>query len=95
MSGLEPTLRSAVFALSSRFHLAGIDVASIKNPGVEAREARDKQLQLKTRGDGQERLAESSAALQRKSQLYERLVRGDVDDEDEKYEVSRELLGSE
>uniref|UniRef100_A0A383VA82 Uncharacterized protein n=1 Tax=Tetradesmus obliquus TaxID=3088 RepID=A0A383VA82_TETOB len=66
---------------------AGIDVASIKNPGVEAREARDKQLQLKSTGSGAERLAESSAALQRKAQLYERLARGDEDDEHERYEV--------
>lgn len=66
---------------------AGIDVASIKNPGVEAREARDKALQLKTRGEGQERLAESSAALERKSQLYDRSAKGQVDDDDEKYEV--------
>lgn len=66
---------------------AGIDVASIKNPGVEAREARDKQLQLKTTGSGAERLAESSAALQRKAQLYERLARGEDDDEQERYEV--------
>lgn len=79
LSSLTPWLHSL---------LAGIDVASIKNPGVEAREARDKQLQLKSRGSGPERLAESSAALQRKSQLYERLARGDVDDEDERYEVS-------
>lgn len=66
----------------------GIDVASIKNPGVEAREARDKQLQLKTRGEGQERFDESSAALQRKSQLYQRLSKGAVQDDDEKYEVN-------
>eukprot|EP00878_Enallax_costatus_P043667 GHUV01051711.1.p1 GENE.GHUV01051711.1~~GHUV01051711.1.p1 ORF type:complete len:160 (-),score=24.88 GHUV01051711.1:201-680(-) len=66
---------------------AGVDVASIKNPGVEAREAQDKQLQLKSRGEGQERLAESTAALQRKSELYQRLAKGEVDDDDEKYEV--------
>jgi hypothetical protein len=74
--------------------LAGIDVASIKNPGVEAREARDKQLQLKSTGSGTERLAESSAALQRKAQLYERLARGEEDDEHERYEVSRVLQTS-
>jgi hypothetical protein len=70
--------------------LAGIDVSSIKNPGVEAREARDRQLQLKSTGSGAERLAESNAALQRKAQLYERLARGDEDDEHEKYEVGGE-----
>jgi hypothetical protein len=73
---------------------AGIDVASIKNPGVEAREARDKQLQLKSTGSGAERLAESSAALQRKAHLYERLARGDEDDEHEKYEVGGEANSS-
>jgi hypothetical protein len=78
-----PALRHFLLAI-----LAGIDVASIKNPGVEAREARDKQLQLKTTGSGAERLAESSAALQRKAQLYERLARGEEDDEQERYEVS-------
>eukprot|EP00882_Tetradesmus_deserticola_P014383 GHRQ01015295.1.p1 GENE.GHRQ01015295.1~~GHRQ01015295.1.p1 ORF type:complete len:249 (+),score=73.58 GHRQ01015295.1:275-1021(+) len=66
---------------------AGVDVASIKNPGVEAREARDKQLQLKITGSGSERLAESSAALQHKALLYERLARGEEDDDHEKYEV--------
>eukprot|EP00775_Hariotina_reticulata_P005840 gene5840-6081_t len=68
---------------------AGIDVSSIRNPGVEAREARDKQLQLKSTGEGPERLAESSTALQRKAQLYDRMVRGEgLDDDDhDKYEV--------
>eukprot|EP00879_Flechtneria_rotunda_P004695 GHRR01004959.1.p1 GENE.GHRR01004959.1~~GHRR01004959.1.p1 ORF type:complete len:282 (+),score=121.16 GHRR01004959.1:1188-2033(+) len=65
---------------------AGIDVASIKNPGVEAREAHDRQLQLKGQGQGPERLAESSVALQRKAQLYDRLARRDVDDGNQ-YEV--------
>jgi hypothetical protein len=70
---------------------AGIDVASIKNKGVEAREARDRELALKSGGSSRERLAESSAALERKAELYERLAAqggtGD-DDQDEQYEVS-------
>jgi hypothetical protein len=69
---------------------AGIDVASIKNKGVEAREARDKALALKSSGSGRERLEESRAALQRKAALYDRLAAqgGTGDDEqDERYEV--------
>lgn len=69
---------------------AGIDVASIKNKGVEAREARDRALALESNGSGAERLAESRAALQRKAALYDRLAAqgGTGDDEqDEKYEV--------
>lgn len=70
---------------------AGIDVASIKNKGVEAREARDRELALKSGGSSRERLAESSAALERKAALYERLAAqgGTGDDgQDEQYEVS-------
>jgi hypothetical protein len=71
---------------------AGIDVASIKNKGVEAREARDRALALKSSGTGSERLAESSAALERKAALYEMLAaQGGTgnDDQDERFEVSR------
>lgn len=74
---------------------AGIDVASIKNKGVEAREARDKALALKTTGTATERLAESSAALERKAALYDRLAAqgGTGDDEqDERFEVRTEGL---
>lgn len=58
-----------------------------RNAGVDARDARDK-LQLKATGEGAERLAESQAALARKAQLYEKLARGEQQDDEEKYEVS-------
>jgi hypothetical protein len=70
----------------------GIDVSSIKNKGVEAREARDRAAAAKASGTGPERLAESSAALARKAALYDRLAAqggaGD-DQQDDKYEVGR------
>eukprot|EP00877_Chromochloris_zofingiensis_P012125 jgi/Chrzof1/7166/Cz02g13160.t1 len=68
---------------------AGPSMASIiqrRNAGVDARDARDK-LQLKATGEGAERLAESQAALARKAQLYEKLARGEQQDDEEKYEV--------
>jgi hypothetical protein len=69
---------------------SGIDVSSIKNKGVEAREARDRAAAVKATGTGPERLAESAAALERKAALYERLAAqggaGD-DEQDDKYEV--------
>lgn len=75
----------------------GIDVASIKNKGVEEREARDRAQQQRSVGSGPERLAESAAALQRKAALYDRLAAQGGGDEDEngddRYEVRCELVG--
>jgi len=68
----------------------GIDVSALRNKGVEAREARDRALTLQHTGSGPERLAESSAALQRKAALYDRLAArggGEDDEEDDRYEV--------
>lgn len=58
------------------------DPFSFKNSGVEARAHKDK-LELKAANDG----TDSYAALERKAELYDKLVRGDLpDDEDqEKY----------
>ncbi|KAH0449433.1 hypothetical protein IEQ34_020125 [Dendrobium chrysotoxum] len=55
---------------------------SHKNPGVEERDKRDK-LELKAIKDG----SVSYAALERKAELYEKLVRGELPDEEnqEKY----------
>lgn len=60
-----------------------------KNAGVSQRDARDRQ-DVKTASD---RLGESRAALERKAALYERLARGEVDDEDDKYEVDFVMKG--
>lgn len=55
---------------------------SSKNPGVDAREAKDK-LEMKAVKDG----SVSYAALERKAKLYDKLVRGELSDgeEEEKY----------
>ncbi|PNW75356.1 hypothetical protein CHLRE_12g523800v5 [Chlamydomonas reinhardtii] len=54
-----------------------------RNTGVEERDRRDK-LEVKTTAD---RVGECYAALERKAQLYEKLARGELDDEGEQYEV--------
>ncbi|XP_049934906.1 uncharacterized protein At4g18257-like isoform X2 [Nymphaea colorata] len=54
------------------------DVFSRKNSGVESRATRDK-LELKAVEDG----SASYAALERKAELYEKLSRGDLPDEEE------------
>ncbi|KAF3663760.1 hypothetical protein FXO38_10489 [Capsicum annuum] len=55
------------------------NVFSSKNPGVDAREAKDK-LEMKAIKDG----SVSYAALERKAKLYDKLVRGELSDgEDE------------
>ncbi|KAL3522670.1 hypothetical protein ACH5RR_015504 [Cinchona calisaya] len=58
------------------------DAFSNRNSGVEARAAKDK-LELKAVNDG----SASYAALERKAQLYDKLVRGELSDEEdqEKY----------
>lgn len=60
------------------------------NPGVAERAHADKLELKKTTGEGAERMAASAAALERKAALYERLARGEVDDEDRAYEVGGE-----
>ncbi|CAM6102098.1 unnamed protein product [Calypogeia fissa] len=67
----------------SRRKLAVPDVFSRKNSGVEERAGRDK-LHLKTENDG----SASYTALEKKAELYDKLVRGEVPDGDsEKYNV--------
>jgi hypothetical protein len=61
---------------------------ALSNAGVAARAARDEQ-QRAASGSGPQRLADSAAALERKAALYERLARGEVEDEAERYEVGR------
>ncbi|EFN53927.1 hypothetical protein CHLNCDRAFT_58391 [Chlorella variabilis] len=61
-----------------------------KNAGVGDRDQRDR-LALKTTTD---RLSESRAALEKKAALYDRLARGEVDDEDDKYEVDFLMKGT-
>ncbi|CAA6665279.1 unnamed protein product [Spirodela intermedia] len=56
------------------------DVFSRKNSGVESRANRDK-LELKSASDG----SASYAALEKKAELYEKLCRGELPDEDEVY----------
>ncbi|KAL4431730.1 hypothetical protein ABPG77_002946 [Micractinium sp. CCAP 211/92] len=62
-----------------------------KNAGVTQRDARDRQ-EIKTASD---RLSESRAALERKAALYERLARGEVEAEDDKYEVDFVMKGDD
>ncbi|KAG2453535.1 hypothetical protein HYH02_001754 [Chlamydomonas schloesseri] len=54
-----------------------------RNTGVEERDRRDR-LEVKTTAD---RVGECYAALERKAQLYEKLARGELDDDAEQYEV--------
>ncbi|KAK4347353.1 hypothetical protein RND71_033692 [Anisodus tanguticus] len=65
---------------------------SSKNPGVDAREAKDK-LEMKAIKDG----SVSYAALERKAKLYDKLVRGELSDgeEEEKYCVDFFRKGQE
>lgn len=65
---------------------AGIDVSGIlerRNAGVEERDARDN-LSYKTDKD---RLNDSYSALERKAQLYDKLSKGQYDDDEEQYNV--------
>ncbi|GLT68368.1 hypothetical protein SLA2020_406090 [Shorea laevis] len=55
------------------------DTFSIKNSGVEARALKDK-LELKAVNDG----SASYTALEKKAELYEKLVRGELSDEEDK-----------
>ncbi|CAM6055555.1 unnamed protein product [Sphagnum tenellum] len=64
-----------------------IDAFSKKNSGVEERASRDK-LQLKAVKDG----SESYAALEKKAELYDKLLRGEVSDEEEKEKYSVDFL---
>ncbi|TKY72969.1 hypothetical protein E2542_SST01716 [Spatholobus suberectus] len=59
--------------------IASRDPFSVKNRGVDARAHKDK-LELKAVSDG---LA-SYAALERKAELYDRLVKGELSDEEDK-----------
>ncbi|XP_060196077.1 uncharacterized protein At4g18257-like [Lycium barbarum] len=62
--------------------IAAKNAYSAKNPGVDAREAKDK-LEMKAIKDG----SVSYAALERKAKLYDKLVRGELSDgeDEEKY----------
>ncbi|KAG2498973.1 hypothetical protein HYH03_003160 [Edaphochlamys debaryana] len=65
---------------------SGFNVAALlqrKNAGVEERDKKDRS-EVKTAAD---RVGECYAALERKAQLYEKLARGDIGDEEDKYEV--------
>lgn len=64
-----------------------IDSFGNKNVGVEERAKRDK-LQLKAETDG----SASYAALEKKAQLYDRLVRGEIPDEEEREKYSVDFL---
>lgn len=63
------------------------DSFSKKNTGVEERAIRDK-LQLKAETDG----SASYAALERKAQLYDKLVRGELSDEEDRERYSVDFL---
>lgn len=64
-----------------------VDVLSKKNSGVEDRASRDK-LQLKASKDG----VDSYAALEKKAELYDKLTRGELPDEEEKEKYSVDFL---
>ncbi|CAI9087947.1 OLC1v1022155C1 [Oldenlandia corymbosa var. corymbosa] len=91
--------RDPIHSSSSSVHRAkkkitAHDPYSAKNSGVEARAAKDK-LELKAIRDG----AASYAALEKKAELYDKLVRGEISDEEdqEKYSVDffRKGLGQD
>lgn len=63
------------------------DTFAKKNTGVEERAIRDK-LQLKAETDG----SASYAALERKAQLYDKLVRGELSDEEDRERYSVDFL---
>ncbi|KAH9312071.1 hypothetical protein KI387_027106 [Taxus chinensis] len=63
------------------------DVFSVKNSGVEVRAHRDK-LQLKAVDDG----SASYAALEKKAELYSKLVRGELPDEEDKEKYCVDFL---
>ncbi|GFR43914.1 hypothetical protein Agub_g5048 [Astrephomene gubernaculifera] len=65
---------------------SGLDVGALmkrRNAGVEERDRKDR-LEVKTTAD---RVGECYAALERKAQLYEKLARGEVEDEEDQFEV--------
>ncbi|GMJ08418.1 hypothetical protein HRI_004511000 [Hibiscus trionum] len=72
--------------------IAPHDTFSVKNSGVDSRALKDK-LELKAVNDG----SVSYAALEKKAELYEKLVRGELSDEEdkEKYCVDFFRKGSE
>ncbi|XP_022720289.1 uncharacterized protein At4g18257-like [Durio zibethinus] len=59
--------------------IARHDAFSVKNSGVDARALKDK-LELKAVNDG----SVSYAALEKKAELYDKLVRGELSDEEDK-----------
>eukprot|EP00249_Psilotum_nudum_P015189 c25207_g1_i1 orf=871-1725(-) len=63
------------------------DLFTKKNAGVEERANRDK-LQLKAETDG----SASYTALEKKAELYEKLVRGELPDEEDKEKYSVDFL---
>ncbi|KAJ7297878.1 hypothetical protein O6H91_Y031300 [Diphasiastrum complanatum] len=63
------------------------DIFAKKNTGVDDRAHRDK-LQLKAVNDG----SASYAALEKKSELYDKLVRGELPDEEESEKYSVDFL---
>lgn len=68
--------------------ISPLDPFSAKNSGVEARAHKDK-LQLKAEKDG----SASYAALERKAELYEKLARGELSDEEEKEKYCVDFFG--
>ncbi|CAL5218624.1 g325 [Coccomyxa viridis] len=82
----EQASRDPVFAAERQSRrTVGLDVSKLKgrNQGVDQRNMQDMQ-HVKT---AQDKLDESRAALERKSQLYERLAAGQYNDADELYNV--------
>ncbi|KAL6614776.1 hypothetical protein ACP70R_037046 [Stipagrostis hirtigluma subsp. patula] len=79
-----PTAPDAAAAVSGEFRRAKkrstpTDPLGVKNSGVEARAHKDK-LELKAVKDG----SASYAALEKKAELYEKLSRGELPDEEDK-----------
>lgn len=74
---------------------AGVDVHELlgkRNAGVSERDAKDRLSLKSTTGD---RALECYEALSRKAELYERLARGEMHDDDEGYEVDFMRKGPE
>ncbi|EFJ51105.1 hypothetical protein VOLCADRAFT_88415 [Volvox carteri f. nagariensis] len=86
-------LRSSGVELPDR-RTSGLNVAALmkgRNAGVEERDKKDR-LEVKSTAD---RIGECYAALERKAQLYEKLARGEVEDDEDQYEVDFLRKGEE
>ncbi|CAH9105864.1 unnamed protein product [Cuscuta epithymum] len=86
ISGADPKY-SHLQVHRARDKISAHDPFSGKNSGVDARSTKDK-LELKAANDG----TNSYAALEKKAELYEKLVRGELSDEEDKEKYCVDFL---